>query len=114
MLTRQFSQRLHRGRFCKTCNLKIAWMYCQQQGGSFSNSRRVIAQAGAICCSDLYQLATTLAHYLGYPESTANLDKLAARNDNLPPHRQRGECQQYCCCIIVCNQGCLSARQFTE
>ena len=85
----KFGQCFHRSRFSKTHNLKIARMYSQQQSGVLSDSCRVIAQASAICCADLYQLAAALTHHIWNPETSAYLNELTSRDDNLATRCQR-------------------------
>ena len=55
-----------------------------------------------------------MRHHIGQPERTANLDELAARNDDFASRRERGQDQQRGAGIVVDDCGGFRAGEFGE
>lgn len=63
-------------------------VHLQQQRGAAADGMSVGAQVGAVDGADFAQLAAGLQHDVGQPERAADLNQLAARDDDFAPLRQ--------------------------
>ncbi len=71
----------------------VGRMHAQQQTGLGSERALVVGRARAIRRADLVQARARALHDLRDPEAIADLHQLPARDDDLPPARQRRERQ---------------------
>jgi len=69
---------------------------------------------GAVGGADLDELGAALGHYLGNPEASADLDELAARDQNLFPLSDRVERQDHCRSAVVDDECVLRAGQLFQ
>jgi hypothetical protein len=83
----------------------VAGMHLEQQAGFGGNGRREVPQVGAVGGAHLHQATAGAGHDVGDAEGTADLDQLAAGNDDLLAPGQRVESQEYRRRIVV-DHGC--------
>ena len=79
----------------------VAGVHLHQQRGLRPDRLLVVAQVSAVGGADLDQLHAGARHDVGHAEGAADLDQLAARDDDLAPLRQRVEGEQDRGCIVV-------------
>ena len=80
-------------------------MHAQQQLRAVGDGTLVIADTGAIGGSDLAQHRARFRHHVGNAERAADLDQLAARNQNFAAFGQRVERQQHGSGVVVDHDG---------
>jgi hypothetical protein len=73
-----------------------------------------VAQVAAVGGADLDQLRAGAAHDVGHAEGAADLDQLAARDDDLLPLRQGVEQQEHRRGVVVHHGGGLRPGQFAQ
>ena len=81
---------------------------------SSPNSVLEIARVGAVGGANLHQLRAALLQNVGNTEPPANLNRLAARNDNLLSGCDGGEAQQHGRGVVVDDQGRLGTGQLAH
>jgi len=86
-------------------NLKVGAVDPQQQLHAIGNGALIIADPRPVSRANFAQNRARLRHHVGNAKRAADLDQLAARDDNLAAFRQRVQRQQHGGGIIVDNDG---------
>ena len=102
------------GRSAKPTTRKFDW--CTRSSSAVSAGDRAARSrgAGAVRSADLDQAGARAGEHIGDAEPVADLDQLAARDDDLAPLGQRGERQQQRRRVVVDDERRLGAGQPAE
>ena len=84
-------------------------MHAEQEGGSVADCALVVFEARAVRRADLDEAGPRAREHLGDAEAVADLDQLAARDDNVAPFRERGNGEQDGGGVVVDDQRGLGA-----
>ena len=89
-------------------------MHAQQQSRVRPHGLAIVIKVGAIGRADFHQACAALAQHVGDAEATADLDELAARDDDLAALGQRRQRQEHGSGIVIHDQGGFGSRQAAE
>ena len=84
-------------------------MHAKQDGSSVTDCQLVVFEARAIRRADLDEAGPRAREHFGDPEAVADLDELAARDDNVAPFREGGNGEQDGGGVVVDDQRGLCA-----
>lgn len=82
-----------------------------ERGGAHADGRGIVPQIGAVRGAHLDQQRAALGHHLGDAEASADLHKLASRDDHLAPLGQHREGQEHCTRVVIDQKCGLGAGQ---
>ena len=102
------------GRVRKAHDAEVAGVDEQQSACVFADGVLEVAGVSAIGGAHLHQLRAALLQNVGNTEPAANLNRLAARHDNLLSGCDGGEAQQHGGGVVVDDQGRLGAGQLAH
>ena len=83
----------------------------QDDGGLRSDRALEVGGARPVRRADLHEPRTGAREHVRNAETVADLDQLAARDDDVPALRQRGEGEEHCGGVVVDNERGFRARQ---
>jgi len=85
-----------------------------ERGGLVRDGVAIIREVRSVGGAHFDQPRPALRHHVGQPERTANLDELAARNEDFASRRERGQDQQRGAGIVVDDRGRFRTGEFGE
>ena len=77
----------------------------QEQRRLGANRALVVGGTGPVGRPDLDEVCARPLEHVRNPEAVADLDQLAARDEDLAPLRERGQCEQHSGGVVVHDQG---------
>ena len=80
---------------------EVRLVHAQEDGGLRPDRPLVVGGACAVRRPDLDESRARAREHVGDPEAVADLDQLAARDDDLAPLRERREREQHGRCVVV-------------